>query len=145
MQNQCLFLHNFSLQCVTYQVLTMTFDKFVAIKWPHRCAIYSTPRRAKIIVSTIFISTAMYNTPHFFITTVVAGACYGYSVKSIPIKVYSWFTVVFNAIIPFASLIHMNYVIVKTVRNSRRISEVILDLWEQKYPFVFISECYANK
>ena len=35
-------------------------------------------------------------------------------------KVYSWLTVVFNAIIPFTVLIHMNYVIVKTVRNSRR-------------------------
>ena len=111
------YLHNFSLQCATYQVLAMTFDKFVAIKWPHR---YSTPRRAKIIVSTIFISTAMYNIPHFFITAVVAGACYGYSVKSILTKVYSWFTIVFNAIIPFTMLIHMNYVIVKTVRNSRR-------------------------
>ena len=77
------YLHNFSLQCATYQVLAMTFDKFVAIKWPHRSAIYSTSKRARVIISTIFISTAMYNTPHFL-------------------------------------LIHMNYVIVKTVRNSRR-------------------------
>ena len=114
------YLHNFSLQCSTYQVLAMTFDKFVAIKWPHKSAIYSTQRRAKIIVSTIFISTAMYNIPHFFITAVEAGACYGYSVKSILTKIYSWVSIVFNVIIPFTMLIHMNYVIVKTVRNSRR-------------------------
>ena len=62
----------------------------------------------------------MYNLPHFFITTVVAGSCYGYSVKSIITKIYSWFTIVINAVIPFTSLIHMNYVIVKTVRNSRK-------------------------
>ena len=115
------YLHHFCLQCATYQVLAMTFDKFVAIKWPHKSAIYSTPTRAKVIILTIFISTGLYSLPHFFITAVVAGACYGYSVKSILTKIYSWFTIVFNAFIPFTLLIHMNYVIVKTVKNSHRI------------------------
>ena len=98
----------------------MTFDKFVAIKWPHRSAIYSTPRKAKMITVTIIICVAIYNLPHFFITTVVAGNCYGYSAKSIATKIYSWFTIVVNGIIPFTLLIHMNYVIVKTVRKSCR-------------------------
>ena len=35
-------------------------------------------------------------------------------------KVYSWLSFVLNAVIPFTLLIHMNYVIVKTVRNSRK-------------------------
>ena len=35
-------------------------------------------------------------------------------------RVYSWFSFVLNAIVPFTLLIHMNYVIVKTVRNSRK-------------------------
>ena len=73
----------FTLQCTTYQVLAMTFDKFVAIKWPHRSAIYSTPIKAKMIIIAIIICVAMYNLPHFFITTVVGGICYGYSAKSI--------------------------------------------------------------
>ena len=114
------YLDYFALQCATYQVLAMTFDKYVAIKWPHRSAMYSTPRRSKVVILTIIICVAMYNLPHFFITTVVAGGCYGYSVKSILTKIYSWFTIVINAVIPFASLIHMNYVIVKSVRNSRK-------------------------
>ena len=114
------YLDYFSLQRTTYQVLAMTFDKFAAIKWPHRSAIHSTPRRAKMIILTIIICVAMYNLPHLYTTAVVAGNCYGYSAKSMLTKVYSWFTIVINAIIPFTLLIHMNYVIVKTVRKSCR-------------------------
>ena len=114
------YLHAYSLQCGTYQVLAMTIDKYVAIKWPHRAATYSTPRRAKVIIFTIITSIAIFNLPHFFITAVVAGNCYGFSVKSILTKIYSWLTIVLNAFIPFTLLIHMNYVIVKTVRNSRK-------------------------
>ena len=98
----------------------MTIDKYVAIKWPHRAATYSIPRRAKIIILVISILVLIYNLPHFSITTLVQGKCYGYSVKSILTKIYSWLTIVINAIIPFVLLIHMNYVIVKTVRKSRK-------------------------
>ena len=115
------YLDNLTLQCATYQVLAMTFDKYVAIKWPHRSAIYSTPRRTKVIILTVILSVVIYNLSHLYTTAVVAGACYGYSVKSILTKVFSWFTIVINAVIPFTLLIHMNYVIVKTVKNSRKI------------------------
>ena len=114
------FLHAYCLQSGTYQVLAMTIDKYVAIKWPHRAATYSTPRRAKIIIFTIITSIAIFNLPHFFITAVVEGNCYGFSVKSILTMFYSWLTIVLNTVIPFTLLIHMNYVIVKTVRNSRK-------------------------
>ena len=117
------YLELLLLQYGTYLVLGMTIDKYIAIKWPHRAAAYSTPRRAKAIIFTIIITGAVYNLPHFFLTIVTAGDvtagnCYAYSVKGIFTKIYSWFTIVLNAIIPFTVLIHMNYVIVKTVKNS---------------------------
>ena len=114
------YLDNLTLQCATYQVLAMTFDKYVAIKWPHRSTIYSTPRTAKVIILTIIVSVVIYNLPHLYTTTIVEGACYGYSAKSIITKVFSWFTIVINAIIPFTLLIHMNYILVKTVKDSRK-------------------------
>ena len=114
------YFHAYSLQCGTYQVLAMTIDKYIAIKWPHRAALYSTTRRAKVIIFTIISSIATYNLPHFFITAVTEGNCYGFSIKSTLTKIYSWTTIVLNAVIPFTLLIHMNYVIVVSVRNSRR-------------------------
>ena len=124
------YLDYFSLQCATYQVLAMTFDKFVAIKWPHRSAIHSTPRRAKVIILTIIICVAMYNLLHIYTTPVVAGNCYGYSAKSMLTKVYSWFTIVINAVIPFTLLIHMNYVIVENVKKVVECSVVMLEVQE---------------
>ena len=111
------------LQTATYLILAMTIDKYIAIQWPHKSTWYSSPTRAKVIISIVIISVAMYNLPHFFITAVVTGNCYGYSAKGFLTKVYSWFTIIINAVIPFTMLIHMNYVIVKTVRNSRKIDE----------------------
>ena len=70
---------------------------------------------------SIIIFVSIYNIPHFFITSVIKGNCYGYSTKSILTKVYSWFTFVLNGVIPFTLLIHMNCVIVKNVRNSRNL------------------------
>ena len=46
---------NIFLQCSTYQVLAMTFDKYIAIKWPHKAATYNTPQRTKIILLSVFL------------------------------------------------------------------------------------------
>ena len=108
------------LQNSTFQILAMTVDKYIAIKWSHKDAIYSTPIRAKIIVLSILAIVILYNLPHIFFTEVIIGKCYAYSFKSVLTKVHSWSSFVINAVIPFTFLIHMNYVIVETVRNSRR-------------------------
>ena len=60
------FLVLFGLQNTTFQVLAMTIDKFIAIKWPHRAATYSTPRRAKFITTGVTISLVIYNIPISF-------------------------------------------------------------------------------
>ena len=35
------------LQNSTMQVIAMTFDKYIANKWPHKAATFSTPKRGK--------------------------------------------------------------------------------------------------
>ena len=98
----------------------MTLDKYIAIKWPHRAATYSTPRRAKMIAVGLYLFVFIYNFPHFFLSGVIGCQCIGYAVRGVITKVYSWFSFVVNAVIPFVLLIHMNFIIMKTVRNSRK-------------------------
>ena len=114
------FLVLHALQNTTYQVLAMTVDKYVAIKWPHRAATYSTPRKAKITVICIYISVVIYNIPHIFISQLTGDVCLGYAIGGVITKVYSWVTFVLNAIIPFVLLLYMNYVIIQAVRGSRK-------------------------
>ena len=111
----------YSLQAATYQVLAMTIDKYVAVKWPHKVAAFSTSKRSKIIIASIITSVIIYNLPHIFMTKVIQEECYGFSVKSTVTKFYSWLSFFLNGVIPFTLLTHMNYTIISTVRNSRKI------------------------
>ena len=114
------YLVHFSLQSSAYQVLAMTIDKYVAIKWPHKAATYSTPGRAKIILSCILLCALIYNSPHLLVASWVGDQCFTYVNGGIISKIYSWISFLVNGIIPFSLLIHMNYLIVQTVRNSRK-------------------------
>ena len=62
----------------------------------------------------------LYNIPHIFLSSVIGGECFNFGITNVFSRVYSWFSFVLNAIIPFTLLIHMNYVIVKTVRGSHK-------------------------
>ena len=114
------YLHNFSLQSATYQVLAMTLDKYVAIKWPHRAATYSTPRRARLIALGVLVTTLSYNVPHLFLGGLLGGQCLAYVVGGTITRVYSYISFSLNGVIPFSLLIYMNYVIVHAVSKSRR-------------------------
>ena len=115
------FVALFALQNCTFQVLAMTVDKYIAIKWPHRAATYSTPKRAKMISAIVYASVFIYNVPHFFLSGVIGDKCMAYAMSNVISRVYSWVSFVLNAVIPFTLLIHMNYIIVKTVKNSRKV------------------------
>ena len=112
----------FVLQNATYQVIAMTVDKFIAIKWPHKAATYSTAKRAKYTVFGVVAGLVIFNLPHLIISQVVGGGaqCLGYARGGAITMFYSWFNFVLNAVIPFFMLIYMNYVIIKKVRQSRR-------------------------
>ena len=114
------FLVLLTLQNTTYQVLAMTIDKYIAIKWPHKAAVYSTPRRAKITVIVIYALAFVYNSPHLVFSSIIGSQCLGYVKGGFVTKVYSWLTFALNAIIPFSFLIHMNYVIISRVSQSRK-------------------------
>ena len=111
---------NFSLQSSAYQILAMTTDKYVAVKWPHRAATYSTPKRAKIVLLSLFICSLIYNSPHLLLANVVGEFCLTYAIVGTIVEMYSWITIIINGIIPFSCLIHMNYVILQTVRRSHK-------------------------
>ena len=118
------FVALYALQNCTFLVVAMTLNKYIAIKWPHRAATYSTPRRAKMITVGVYVCVFIYNIPHFFLSSVIGGECFNFGISNVFSKVYSWLSFVLNAIIPFAMLIYMNIVIVKAVRKSRKLFRV---------------------
>ena len=73
----------------TYQVLAMTIDKYIAIKWPHKASIYSTPERARKTSIVTIICIFIYNIPHLFLSKRFGNDCLGLSVGGVITKVYS--------------------------------------------------------
>ncbi len=114
------YLALFCLQNTTYQVLAMTTDKFIAIKWPHKAATYSTPRRAKIALLCVHIFVIVYNIPHFFLSDKEANLCRVYINPSLFSSIHSWLSFVVNFIIPFSLLFFMNLVIIQEVKRSHQ-------------------------
>ena len=110
----------FALQNCTFLIVAMTVDKYIAVKWPHRAATYSTPGRARITATCVYLCVFMYNIPHFFLSGMIGDQCIAFAISGLITRIYSWLSFVVNAIIPFSLLIHMNHVIVKTVRASRK-------------------------
>ena len=117
------FVALFALQNCTFQVLAMTLDKYISIKWPHRAATYSTPKKTKLIVVTLYVCVCIYNFPHFFLTRVIGGSYFNFGISSVMSIVYSWLSFVLSAVIPFTMLIHMKYVIVKVIRECQKLFE----------------------
>ena len=111
------------LQNSVLQVLAMTVDKFAAIKWPHKAAIYSTSSRAKFILAGLFIFSLVYNVPHFLTASMVDNRCEPFVFGGVIAKVFNWFSFLVKGIIPILMLIYMNHVIVRTVRSSRKLFE----------------------
>ena len=83
------FLVLLILQNSTFQILAMTVDKYIAIKWPHRAASYSTPKTAKATIAAVFICVVIYNVPHFFASKLIGLQCFGYRTGGVVTKVYS--------------------------------------------------------
>ena len=107
-----------ALQNSTFQVVAMTIDKFIAVKWPHKAAVYNSSTRAKVIAIGIFVSVIIYDIPHIFLSRLIGNVCFASAAEGIITKVYSWVSFVLNVVLPFTMLIYMNTVIVKAVRKQ---------------------------
>ena len=90
------FLIMFALQNATFQVVAMTTDKYIAVKWPHKAATYSTPKRAKWTIAVLYVCAISYNLPDFFMTKMIGTACVSYAVGGVYAKMYSWLTFIMN-------------------------------------------------
>ena len=72
------YLVSITLQNSTFRVLAMSVDKYIAVKWPHKAAVYNTSKRAVITLIIIYISVIIFNIPNIFFSSMVGNECVGY-------------------------------------------------------------------
>ncbi len=106
-------------------ITAMTFDKFFAIKFPHKSASFSTPNRAKIIVLIVAVFSVVFNLPQFYVTQLVDGTCMPYARKDIWNQIFMFVSFVFNAVLIFGALIVMNGFIISAVRGRSKLLQTM--------------------
>ena len=107
-------------------IVAMTFDKFFAIRFPHKSASFNTPRRAKIVVVIIVIFSIIFNLPQFFVTLLTDGICMPYARQDIWNQIYMFVSFVFNGVGIFSALIIMNGYIISAVLDRRKLLETMI-------------------
>ena len=104
----------------SYQVVLMTFDKCFAIMAPHKAISFCTPKRAKVLLLTAFLFMFAFNSPNFYLHRKVLADCAGNTIKTPLILFYVYLAFAINSLVPFFSLVTMNFIIIRAVRRSRK-------------------------
>ena len=104
-----------------FLILSLTFDRLMAVRFPLNVVSWCNARRAKLVSGVILIVALVVNIPfsiyhHVKNKTVCAMGTPG-SVLSF---VFPWIAVVVGFVVPFVSLTSMNAVIIMAIRNRRR-------------------------
>ena len=115
------YVVHLATQFGTFAICAMTFDKLVALKYPHKAASFSTTKRTKVIISLLFLFCAIYNIPHFFITKLLLPSrlCVDYMGGNL-VTLYCWFTFVINSIMPLCLLTVLNSIMIMSVRKMNK-------------------------
>ena len=109
-----------AVQFGTFIICAMTFDKFFAIKFPHRSVSFSTVKRTKMVIFGIFIFCIIYNIPYIFLTKLLPGPlCTRYVGKSW-VSIYFWFSFAINCVTPFCLLLTFNSIIINEIRSRNK-------------------------
>ena len=108
-----------SVQCSTYLIIVMTFERFYSIIRPHKAASFNTVKRAKIIITCTFVFCYSYHSPHLFISGNNGRMCIPNRFANVNVygAFFYWLSEVISFILPFVSLLTMNSVIIHTLRK----------------------------
>ena len=108
----------------TMTIMFMTIDRFIAVCFPFKAKLVCTPKKAKITVTIIFITTIIYSVPQFlFAKAVGKNTCVALAVKSKFSTIVSWAGVALNSIIPFSVILALNSFIIYTFKQRSKYFE----------------------
>ncbi len=114
-----------AVQCSSYSIISMTFERFYSVLRPHKAAAFNTMKRAKVSLISILILSVAMNIPHLFIGTNNGWQCvpYGKVIGKWYGELYYWTSFCVNFILPFLLLIFMNSYIIHAILKRYSLSK----------------------
>ena len=113
-----------SVQCSTYFIVAMSFERFYSIIRPHKAASFNTVKKARIIIMSIIVFSFSYYSPYLFIGANDGRNCIPnrFASDNVYGKLYFWTSEIVDFILPFLSLVKMNSVITHTLRQRSKLN-----------------------
>ena len=106
----------------TYLLIVMTFERFYSIVRPLKAASINTVKRARIIITIVFVVGFLYCIPFVLIAGNDGKACVvnQFASEYILAELYQWLTEIFTFMFPFVALLTMNSFIIHTLRKRSK-------------------------
>ncbi len=108
-------------QIGTWQIVSMTFDKYLAVRFPLKAGVYCTQNGVIIINIMIYLFIFLFNVPNYLLFVSIPGL--NYCTLSNGSKWYVSFykaaTQVVGFVVPLIALIILNTMIIFVVRRSK--------------------------
>ena len=108
----------------TMLLVTLTIDRFMAVRHPLRARVYCTPRRARIASAVVLVFSFVYNIPHIFFSGFFKSpkgpACLLLIQGGRKAMLYSVINIVVVVLLPFLILLVLNLLIIQVIKERSR-------------------------
>jgi len=102
-------------------IISMTIDRYIAIKYPLKASFYCTPKRAKITIIVALTVSLIYNLPLTFTSRMVNHVtCAFLSSPGRLTEVLASINSVISTVIPFITILGLNIAIIKAYRDHHQ-------------------------
>ena len=98
-------------------LVALTFDRFYSIVRPHKADSFNTVRRTKITIFCAVLLSILFNISNLFISDNKGWECVPYAKAGIYSRVFYWFDLLLQFVLPSVLLLSMNSVIIHKLRT----------------------------
>ena len=111
--------------CGSLLLVAMTFDRFYSIIRPHKATSFNTIRRTRMTIITAVLFGILFNIPNLFISDNKGWECMPFAKagRTLYGKVFYYFALVFEFVLPFVLLLSMNSVIIHKLRTRSLVAD----------------------
>ncbi len=117
----CTIFFNWSSNSSTYLIIALTFDRFLAIRYPLKFTALRTPKNARRIILVLLLLTTIGNVWHIFTSSLTSPTtCASFSQSKPYTKPYYFIHMSLFSFLPYITMFTFNILIIRTMQNRNK-------------------------
>ena len=113
-------LAHYAAEMGAFIVMSMTVDRFIAVRYPLKAVVLCSPYRAKVFITCGAILLIIFNVPVLWMADLVnEKICANFHTKDTFTVIYAWLYTSFGSILPCVVLLGCNAMIISSIHRRR--------------------------